>query len=297
MADHFTLFVCHTGPRRGCPVLGICRCRRSESFQKNDPHIVALDQLEDTYAISDTVLIAVAPQSGTIFTRETLVAIEELTEQLWRTPYVTRVDSIANYSHSEGLEDELIVEPLIDDASSLSDSDVERIERIALDTEEIAGRFISRDGRVAGLVVSIALPDDRQDRQPAKIKIVDFLYDAAAEARAKYSTIDYRITGELALNRAMSAALNDEFGILGPIALGTMLLVAIVLLRSIWGTIANVLMIIAVIVSAVGSVGWSGMTLFGESAAAIFVLMAIAGRAFRTRHRGNTGGFASRNGP
>ena len=241
MADHFTLFVCHTGPRRGCPVLGICRCRRSESFQKNDPHIVALDQLEDTYAISDTVLIAVAPQSGTIFTRETLVAIEELTEQLWRTPYVTRVDSIANYSHSEGLEDELIVEPLIDDASSLSDSDVERIERIALDTEEIAGRFISRDGRVAGLVVSIALPDDRQDRQPAKIKIVDFLYDAAAEARAKYSTIDYRITGELALNRAMSDALNDEFGILGPIALGTMLLVAIVLLRSIWGTIANLL--------------------------------------------------------
>ena len=35
-------------------------------------------------------------------------------------------------------------------------------------------------------------------------------------------------------------------------------------------------MIIAVIVSAVGFVGWSGMTLFGESAAAIFVLMAIA---------------------
>ena len=245
-------------------------------FKKNDPHIVALDQLEGTYAISDTALVAVAPQSGTIFTRETLVAIEELTEQLWRTPYVTRVDSIANYSHSEGLEDGLIVEPLIDDAGSLSDSDVERIERIALDTEEIAGRFISRDGHVAGLVVSIALPDDRQDRQPAKVEVVDFLYDAAAEARAKYSTIDYHITGELALNRAMSDALSDEFGILGPIALGTMLLVVIVLLRSIWGTVAIVLMIIAVIVSAVGFVGWSGMTLFGESAAAIFVLMAIA---------------------
>ena len=245
-------------------------------FKKNDRRIVALDQLEDTYAISDTALIAVAPQSGTIFTRETLVAIEELTEQLWRTPYVTRVDSIANYSHSEGFEDELIVEPLIDDAGSLSDSDIARIERIALDTEEIAGRFISRDGHVAGLVVSIALPDDRQERQPAKVEVVDFLYDAAAEARAMYSTINYHITGELALNRAMSDALNDEFGILGPIALGTMLLVAIVLLRSIWGTVAIVLMIIAVIVSAVGFVGWSGMTLFGESAAAIFVLMAIA---------------------
>ena len=245
-------------------------------FEKDDPHIVALDQLEDTYAISDTVLIAVAPQSGTIFTPETLVAIDELTEELWRTPYVTRVDSIANYSHSEGSEGELIVEPLIDDASSLSERDIERVERIALGTEEVAGRFVSRDGRVAGVVVSIALPEDRNDRQQAKLEVVDYLYDTAAEARAKYSTIDYHITGELPLNRAMSDALNAEFGLLGPIALGTMLLVAIVLLRSIWGTVAIVLMIIAIILTAVGFVGWSGMTLFGESAAAIFVLMAIA---------------------
>ncbi len=120
-------------------------------FSKDDPHIVALERLEDTYALSDAALVAVAPRKGTIFTRETLVAIEELTEQLWRTPYVTRVDSITNYSHSEGLEDELVVEPLIDDAGSLSDKDIERIKTIALGTEEIAGRFVSRDGRVAGI--------------------------------------------------------------------------------------------------------------------------------------------------
>ena len=245
-------------------------------FKKNDPHIIALDHLEETYAISDTALIAVAPQSGTIFTQEALIAIEELTEQLWRTPYVTRVDSIANYSHSQGFEDELIVEPLIDDAGSLSDDDIGRIEEIALNTEEVAGRFISRDGRVAGLVVSIALPEDRDDRQLAKIEVVDYLYDTAAEARAKHSTIDYHITGELALNRAMGDALNKEFELLGPIALGIMLLVAVLVLRSIWGTVAIVLMIIAVIIAAVGFVGWTGMTLFGESAAAIFVLMAIA---------------------
>ena len=245
-------------------------------FEKDDPHIVALDHLEDTYAISDTALIAVAPQSGTIFTQEALTAIEELTERLWRVPYVTRVDSIANYSHSQGFEDELIVEPLIDDAGSLTDSDIERIERIALDTEEVAGRFVSRDGKVAGLVVSIALPEDRDDRQSAKIEVVDDLYATAAEARATYSTIDYHITGELPLDRAMGDAMNEEFELLGPIALGTMLLVAVLILRSIWGTVAIVLMIVAVIVAAVGFVGWTGMTLFGESAAAIFVLMAIA---------------------
>ena len=96
-------------------------------FGKDDPNIVALERLEDTYSLSDAALVAVAPQNGTIFTRESLVAIEEMTEQLWQTPYVTRVDSITNHSHSEGFEDELVVEPLVDDASSLSDDDIERI--------------------------------------------------------------------------------------------------------------------------------------------------------------------------
>ena len=242
-------------------------------FNKDDPHLVDLEHLEATYAISDAALVAVAPRTGTIFTHDVLVAIEDLTERLWHTPYVTRVDSITNYTHSEGLEDELIVEPLIDDAGSLSDTDIERIERIALGTDEVAGRFVSRDGRVAGLIVSLALPDD--DRQFAKVEVVDFLYGAAAEARAKFSSIDYHLTGELFLNRAVRDAIDDDMGVLGPVAFGTMLLVAVILLGSIWGTVAIVFLLIAVILSGFGFAGWTGMKLYGESGAALFVLMAV----------------------
>ncbi|MXX23094.1 MAG: MMPL family transporter [Rhodospirillales bacterium] len=241
-------------------------------FSNDDPHIVALDQLEDTYSLSDGALVAVAPQSGTIFTRETLVAIEEMTNRLWRTPYVTRVDSLANYSHSEGLEDELIVEPLIDDAASLSDDDIERIASIALGTEEVAGRFVSRDGRVAGLVVSVSLPEDRQ---LGRMEVTDFLYGAAASAREAHPNIDYHLTGEIVLNRAMKDAIDEDMGILTPVAFGTMLLVAVFLLRSLWGTVAIVVMLVAVFLSALGFTGWTGMKLYGESGAALFVLMAV----------------------
>ena len=244
-------------------------------FAKDDPYIVALDRLEDTYALSDAALVAVAPKDGNVFSRQTLVAIEELTERLWRTPYATRIDSIANYSHSEGFEDELVVEPLIDDAASLGDKDLERVEKIALSTPQVAGRFVSRDGRVAGLVVSVALPEDRQQRQLGKLEVTDFLYATAAEARQKHPAIDYHITGEIALNRAMRDAIDNEMGILAPAALGTMLLLALVLLRSIWGTVAILVMIVVVMLSALGLLGWTGMKLFGESGAALFVLMAV----------------------
>ena len=241
-------------------------------FGKDDPHIVALEQLEATYALSDAALVAVAPHHGTVFTRETLVAIEDLTEQLWQTPYVTRVDSLSNHSHSEGFEDELVVGSLIDDAGSLSDDDLERITRIALGTEEIAGRLVSHDGRVAGLVVSVALPEDRE---LGKQEVTDFLHGIATEVREQNATIDYHLTGELILNRAMRDAIDDDMAVLAPIALGTMLLVAIVLLRSLWGTVAIVLTLVAVILSALGFTGWTGMRLYGESGAALFVLMAV----------------------
>ena len=242
-------------------------------FSKDDPHLVDLERLEETYAISDAALVVVAPGTGTIFAREVLVALDDLTERLWHTPYVTRVDSIANYTHSEGVEDELIVESLIDDAGSLNDTDIERIETIALGTEEVAGRFVSRDGGVAGLVVSLALPEE--DRQLAKVEVVDFLHGVAAGARAKNPTIDYHLTGELFLNRAVRDAIDKDMGVLGPLAFGTMLLVAIVLLGSIWGTVAIVFVLIAVILSGFGFAGWTGMKLYGESGAALFVLMAV----------------------
>ena len=241
-------------------------------FGEDNPNIVALKLLEETYALSDVALVSVAPKSGTVFSRETLVAIEELTEQLWRTPYATRVDSITNYTHSEGLDDTLIVEPLIDEAGSLGDADIERIMEIALGTEEIAGRFISRNGRVAGLVVSVTLPEDRE---LGKQEVTDYLYRTVIDAREKHAAIDYHLTGEIVLNRAMRDAIDEEMAILAPTALGTMLLVALLLLRSLWGTLAIVLMLVAAIPSALGFAGFAGLNLFGESAAALFVLMAV----------------------
>ena len=242
-------------------------------FGQDDPHLAELEQLEDAYTISDSVLIVVAPKGGTIFSRDNLVAVEEFTDRLWRTPYATRVDSIVNYSHSEGVGDNLIVEQLVDDAATLGDSDIDRIESIALNSREVVGRLISGDGRVAGLVVSLALPDT--DRQQAKLRVVDYLDAAAAAARAKNTGIEYHMTGELFLNRAVKDALDEDMGILAPIALVTMLLVSMLILRSVWGTVAIILMIIVVVMSGLGFAGWAGMRLYGESGAALFVLMSI----------------------
>ena len=243
-------------------------------FNDDDPHLIKLDNFEDLYALSDGVLVVAAPLNDTIFTRETLVAVEKLTEALWQTPYSTRVDSITNYSHTEGQEDTLIVEPLVDDATFLDDGEIERVRSIALTTQETVGRFVSRDGRLAGLTVSLALPD--KAREQAKNEVVDALYDLVDKQRAAHPDIEYYIYGELLLDRAVRDALTDDMSILAPIAFAIMVLVAALLLRSAWAVCGIVIMIVGVMASSFGFSGWIGLKFYAESGAAPFVLMAIA---------------------
>lgn len=85
-------------------------------FGENNPQLAAFDALENTYAVSNKALIAIVPREGSVFTRQALGTVEELTEAAWQAPYSSRVDSLTNYIHSEAFGDDLVVEPLVEDA-------------------------------------------------------------------------------------------------------------------------------------------------------------------------------------
>ena len=55
-------------------------------FGENNPDLLAFDELQDTYVASRSALIAVSPREGTVFTRDVLAAVEELTATAWQTP-------------------------------------------------------------------------------------------------------------------------------------------------------------------------------------------------------------------
>ncbi len=243
-------------------------------FNKDDPQLVKLEQFEEAYAVSDSVLVVVAPSGDTIFTREALLAVEKLTHALWWTPYATRVTSITNHSHTEGNESGLVVESLVNDATALDEIEIDRVQTIALSSQEIAGRLVSRDGRLAGLVISLALPEE--DREKKKLEVVNALYGLVNEQRSANPDIEYHIYGELLLDQTIRKALDEDMSVLAPMAFLTMMLVAIAVLRSVWGVLGILTMLIAVMTSGFGFGGWVGLTFFAESAAALFVLMAIA---------------------
>ena len=242
-------------------------------FSADNPQLAAFNALENTYSVSNTALIAIAPREGSVFTREALGAIEELTEAAWRTPYSSRVNSLTNYTHSEASEDELIVAPLVEDASALSDTDVVRIEKIALDAAEIAGRLVAHDGRTTGVAINFILPENPDQ---AVVEITDYLNSFLEQARTDHPGINYYMTGDVVMNRTFSDATQNDMETLTPIVFLIIIGVTIILLRSVLGTVAIVAVLVFVINSTMGFAGWNGVVFSPTNAGVPIIVMVIA---------------------
>ena len=256
----------------GVRFVGVTNDYRS-LFDEGNPQLAAFDALEETYTETNTALIAIAPLEGSVFTREALGAVEELTEAAWRAPYSTRVDSLTNYNHSEAFGDDLVVEPLVDDAQSLSDADLRRVEEIALNATEIAGRLVARDGRVAGMAITFSLPENPD---AAVIEITDYLNTLLDELRTTRQDIAYYLTGDVVLNRAFADATKDDMEKLSPVVFLIILAATAVLLRSAIGTLVTMLLVMFTVNTTMGFAGWIGTVFNPANAGVPLIVMTIA---------------------
>ena len=257
----------------GAQFIGVTNDYRS-LFTEDNPELAAFDALEDTYSASNTALIAVAPGEGSVFTREALAAIEELTEAAWQTPHSIRVDSLTNYNHSEAFgEDDLIVGPLVEGAGALNDADLARIEATALDAVEIVGRLVSDDGRVGGLAINFLLPENPD---LAVIEITDYINVLLEEARASHPDIAYYLTGDVVMNRAFADATRDDLEVLAPIVFLIIALTSAILLGSVIGTLAILLVLVFVIAATVGVAGWVGTVFNPANSGVPIIVMTVA---------------------
>lgn len=243
-------------------------------FGKDNPQLQTFERMQKTFAKSDNVLFILVPKSGDVFTPETLQALTWLTQQSWQLPYSTRVDSITNYQHTFAEEDDLIVEDLVLDAASVTDADIARIKQVALSEPLLVHRLVSTDGRVAAVNVSIHFPG---------INLVEETPEVVAEVRnirdqllQRYPDMDVYLTGMVMMNNTFSeASLNDSKTLVPLMFLAVMVLIG-VLVRTIGGLLATLVIIVTSIAGAMGLAGWSGLYLTAPSAAAPIIILTLA---------------------
>jgi predicted RND superfamily exporter protein len=243
-------------------------------FSATNPQLLAFEELQNTYTKNDNIMFVLAPKDGEVFERETLAALEWITEQAWQIPYSIRVDSITNFQHTRADEDELIVEDLVSDALNLSDEQIAYIETVALQEPLLIHRLISAQAHVTAVNVTVQLPgENRQNEVP---EAVIFARDLADQIRQRYTGLEVHLTGIVVMNLSFEEASKGDLTSLVP-AMYVVILVALgFLLRGFTGTFATLLLITFSIVGAMGLAGWAGIQLTGPSASSPTIILTLA---------------------
>lgn len=243
-------------------------------FAADNPELMAYDAVEKTYTKFDNVFILLAPKNGDIFQHDVLKLTEEITTDAWQIPYSRRVDSLQNFQHTYAEDDDLIVESLYEDSTSLQADDIEKIKQIGLSDPLLVKRLVSVDGRVTALNITIEFPKVSPDAELRDV--VAKTREMVALYQQKYPTIDIYTTGISLLNNAFVEAGENDLTFLAPISLLLMFVITLVLLRSISAVVGITLVVIFSDVIALGLGGYAGIKLTPASISSAQMIMVLA---------------------
>ncbi|KJY83306.1 RND transporter [Vibrio galatheae] len=228
-------------------------------FDGQNAQLRAFDEIQTTFAKSDNLAIVIAPASGDVFEAETLTLLQKLTKDAWQVPYSSRVDSLANFQHTEAFEDDLIVEDLLLDDYPLTAERIEKIKRIALTEPVIKDALISQDGDVTVVNVTVQMPEI--DETAEILEIVGSVDSLIAKYQAQYPNVTFHKAGIIAMNYAFMTSAQQDSATLVPTMLLVILVFLTFMLRSFLSVIATLVVIIGSVAATMGLSGWAGMFL------------------------------------
>ncbi|OUS04685.1 hypothetical protein A9Q81_06065 [Gammaproteobacteria bacterium 42_54_T18] len=250
-------------------------------FSQDNPQLKSLKRLEDTFSKQDNIFIYISPSQGSIFNKNILMLINDLTETGWQTPFSRRVDSLSNFQFSKADGDDLYIDQLITDPENLNASDIEKIKTIALAEPALVGRLVANSERATGINITLTLPD----ADPSTIedvptlaakKAYDFVKSRVSELQAENPDVTILLGGVVSANLAMGEAIEADLSSILPFSYLILMLGIYLFLRSIAGTAQIMLIITLSVLATFGIFGWMGTTLTPTSGFVPTALMTIA---------------------
>lgn len=243
-------------------------------FRDDNRYLKDFLNLQKTYTKSDNVAIVVVPKSGSVFSKEVLLAIQELTEQSWQFDHSTRVDSITNFQHSFAKEDTIVIEDLVPLNMPLTKERIEYIAGIALKEPQLVKSILAPDS--SSTVVNITFTIPEADMTEAVPKIAKATERVADEFSSRYPDIDFMLSGIVTMNNSFqNIAITDS-----ATRIPAMLLLVLVLLaaitRSVSASVISLVIIIASVATTIGIWGWLGGKLSGPTTTAPIAILTLA---------------------
>jgi len=242
-------------------------------FSEANPELQAFEELQNTYTKNDNFLFVIKPRDGAAFDRDTMAAVEELTEAAWQIPYTIRVDSVSNFQHTHADQDDLIVEDLVQDAVDRDSSFLAERRDVALAEPLLRNQILTPDGEVTAVNVVLQYPEKGFMEVP---EAVEYARGLKADIEAKYPALTIYLTGVSMLNNAFAETGMSDGATLMPLMFVVIFLLTWLFIRSLTATFSTLLVIGLSTMVAMGAAGFAGVQLTPIAMSAPIVILTLS---------------------
>lgn len=211
-------------------------------FDEDADIVKNYDHFKDTFGTDDMAMITIHNENG-IFNAPTIKNIQKITNELWQTKSVSRVDSITNYQYvyvNENDKDEIIVENLFKKDENLSQSLLKQKEQIVLNEPDLINRIISKDAKTTTIFAKMVYSKKLDTKKYAKLKVdIDNIIK-----NNKLENVLYINAGVPAYTVAFTDAIAKNLPFFGPLLFASVLLILLLIFRNFWCMILPIFIII-----------------------------------------------------
>ena len=242
-------------------------------FGDDNPQLKSFEALQAIYTKDDNVLFVLEHAENEVFSPEFLSAVQKVTEEAWKLPFATRVDSVTNFQHSYAEEDDLIVGDLVESPNEMSAAQLAAVRDVAMGEPMLRDRLVGDNKRVVGINAILTLPE--KDPNEA-VQAATAARALVTEFNKTYPEYKVYLTGMVMLNNAFAESSIRDMTTVVPLMYLGIMATTFFLLRSISGTIGAFLVIIFSSAVAMGFMGLIGFPMTPPSATAPTIITTLA---------------------
>ena len=222
-------------------------------FPEGHPAVIRYNEIDDMFIPTDNLIIAVHSNEGTLFNGDSLKVIEELTKKSWTIPYSVRVDSLTNYSYVKSVNDDLIVEPFIEEAEKKSIEFFEKRENLVAGEDIIYKSLISEDKKTS--VVSIIVDPPGPNKEYQNSELINYILGFIEPIKESNENLDIRLLGNPYLDYISPRIVKAEMPVVMPLMLLLIFLIVFLMIRSYVAVLATFVVILMSLIATFGSIG------------------------------------------
>ena len=218
-----------------------------------DPSRLVYQRIASQFGTDNKTIVYI--RDANLWTPSKLASLERLHRAIEGIEYVGRVDSLYTLHTIQSEENNVEVQPVLEDIPE-SLEQAQEARQLALGNPLYAGNFLSNDGTVTAVIVSLVEEDGVTEMsRPFYEDLESLIVSFQGQFEEIFQVGSPRVDFEL------QNALNEDFILLGPLSAVILVLSMVIFMRSGLAAIIPIVTSFITIIWTFGMLGWTGVPL------------------------------------